>query len=234
VSAFSVERDGRVTVLSLDLRDEPVNLLTRAAGTELLEQVARVQADSSADAIVLASGKPEFLLFELLKACGDINDALAGDDDLGRTHLGLVLEVDADDAPLEDAQALDGDKLGGAPVAEIGTGTDAVVAAFYDTEDVERVPDLVIRLAHGAAVLVESDLDVGPFRGGLPCDDLFGGFGADGVETHLLGKVHDGVHLLGVAGADDAVVDGMDALACALGEEFLPGFLGHRVVNLLL
>jgi hypothetical protein len=73
----------------------------------------------------------------------------------------IVLQVDADDAAVEDAEALAGLEVGGAPVAEVGTGPEVVVAAFDDAEDVEGIPDLVFRVAHGAAVFME-----GPPTGG--------------------------------------------------------------------
>ena len=83
-------------------------------------------------------------------------------------------------------------------------------------------------------MLVNGDLDVG-FDGGLfPGGDLFGGFGADGVEAHLLGEGHDLVHFFGILSADDTVVDGTHALAGELGLDLGHGLSGHRVVGLFL
>jgi 3-hydroxyacyl-CoA dehydrogenase/enoyl-CoA hydratase/3-hydroxybutyryl-CoA epimerase len=59
VSVISVEHDGRVAVLVVDVPGAPVNTLSRAAGTELLERLAAAQADGAVDAIVLTSGKPD-------------------------------------------------------------------------------------------------------------------------------------------------------------------------------
>jgi len=59
VSVFSLERDGRVAVLVFDVPGSPVNILSRAAGTELLERLAAAQEDATVDAVVLVSGKPD-------------------------------------------------------------------------------------------------------------------------------------------------------------------------------
>ena len=137
----------------------------------------------------------ELLTDELLEAAIDIADALAGDDDRGlMAKLGLVLEVYADNASFEDLEGPDRAQARRSPVTEIGAGADAGVAAFDDTEDVEGVPDLILRvdlaiLRDAGAVLVEGDLDVELDRGGFPVDDLFGGFSADGVEAELLGAL---------------------------------------------
>ena len=48
---------------------------------------------------------------------------------------------------------------------------------------------------------MEGDLHVGLDGGLFPRGDLFGGFGADGVEAELLGEGHDLVHFVGVDGA---------------------------------
>lgn len=105
------------------------------------------------------------------------------------------------------------------------------VAAFDDAEDVERVPDFVFWIAHRAAVFVESDFDIELPGGGFPGDDLFGGFGADGVESHFFSEGHDRLYLVAAVGADDAVVDGVDAQAFALCEQLVHGDLGHGVVD---
>ena len=173
----------------------------------------------------------EILLFELFKAGSDIDDSRAGDDDLGLAHFGLVLEVDADDAAIEDAQALDGDEVRCAPVAEIGAGTYALIAAFDNSTDVERIPDLVFRVAHGATVFVEGDFDIGAYRCGFPCNDLLGGFSANGVQAHGLGKIHDTIDFVRVWSLDDPVVDCVHTEAFALGKEFLPRLFRHGVMN---
>ncbi len=84
----------------------------------------------------------EFLFLQLPKACRDLDDPLASDCDFGLPNRSLVLEVDADDAAFEDAEALDGDEVRGAPVADIGADADALIAAFDYTEDVKGVQTL--------------------------------------------------------------------------------------------
>ena len=113
------------------------------------------------------------------------DDFFAGYDH-GRFAIGgFVLEVHADDAAVENPQTLDGIQIGGTPMAEVGTGTDPMVAAFHHAENVERIPDLVFGIAHGTAVFVEGNLDIKLLRRGFPGGDLFGRFRADGVEFHL-------------------------------------------------
>ena len=154
-----------------------------------------------------------------------------------KSKLLLILEVHADDAAVKDAQALDGLQVGSRPVADVGAGADAGVAAFDDAEDVERIPDLILRvdltvLGEARAVLVEGDLDVELLGGGFPMGDLLGGFGADGVEAHLLGEGHDRVDLFLILGADDTIVDGVHALAGELGHRSPDGFM--RTLSLTL
>ena len=75
----------------------------------------------------------ELLADELLEAAVHIDDALAGDDDGGLVaELGLVLEVHADDTAFEDLEGPDGAQIRSGPVADVGAGADAVVAAFDD------------------------------------------------------------------------------------------------------
>ena len=108
----------------------------------------------------------ELLADEFLEAAIDIADALAGDDDRGLVaKLGLVLQVHADNAAFEDLEGPDRAQVRRGPVTEIGAGADAGVAAFDDTEDIDRIPDLILRvdravLSDAGAVLVEGDLDV--------------------------------------------------------------------------
>lgn len=78
------------------------------------------------------------------KAGGDIDDTGADGDDGSVAVLFLVLEVDADDAAFEDAEALDGIEMGGAPMADVGGDSEAGVATFNEAADVEGVPDFVI------------------------------------------------------------------------------------------
>ena len=55
-------------------------------------------------------------------------------------------------------------------------------------------------------MFVEGDFDVKLLGGGFPRGDLFGRFGADRVELHFLGELHDGADFLRVVGSDDTVV----------------------------
>ena len=124
-------------------------------------------------------------------------------------------------------------------MADVGAGAHPLVAAFDDPEDVEGIPDFILGvdravLGDTGAVLMDGDLDVELLGGGFPMGDLLGGFGADGVEAHLLGEGHDGVDLFLVLRADDAVINGADALAVQLGLDLGHGGVGHRVVGLLL
>jgi hypothetical protein len=108
----------------------------------------------------------ELLADEFLEAAVHVDHALAGDDDGGLVaELGLVLEVHADDAAFEHLDRPDGAQARSGPVADVGAGADAGVAAFDDAEDVEGIPDLVLCvdlavLGDAGAVLMEGDLDV--------------------------------------------------------------------------
>lgn len=81
------------------------------------------------------------------------------------------------------------------------------------------MPDFIFRLRHRPTVLVESDLDVEFFRCGFPRGDLLGGLGADCVETHFFGEGHDFSDFCRIIGLHHAVIDGVDALALALGKQ---------------
>lgn len=72
MSAFSLEHDGRVAVLILDLPSESVNTLTRSVVAELFERLAHLRAAESVDAIVLMSGKQDVFI-----AGADINEFVA-------------------------------------------------------------------------------------------------------------------------------------------------------------
>jgi 3-hydroxyacyl-CoA dehydrogenase/enoyl-CoA hydratase/3-hydroxybutyryl-CoA epimerase len=59
MTAFSVENQSGIAILTLDLVDEPVNKLTSAIRDEFVALLARLRADSTVRAIVLQSGKPD-------------------------------------------------------------------------------------------------------------------------------------------------------------------------------
>jgi len=59
MSGFSVERVGRVAVVTFDQPGTPVNVLTVAIGEELVALLERLAADVDVDAVVLASGKKD-------------------------------------------------------------------------------------------------------------------------------------------------------------------------------
>ncbi len=134
---------------------------------------------------------------------------------------------------VEDTQAFDGFEVGSAPMTQIGASTDERVAAFHDAEDVERVPNLVIRPVHRAAVFMEGDPHPRPDGSGFPCDDELGGFTANRVKPHVFGEIQHAVHVFGIARPDDAVAHGVDALAHALGLEFGHRGWRHGVANLV-
>ena len=171
----------------------------------------------------------KFLLFKLFQTSCDIDYARARDDDRGFTEGGFVLHMHADDAAIQNPQAFDRLQVGGTPVPEVRAGSDAFVAALYDSTDVERVPDLVFRIAHGAAMLMEGDLDIKFDGRSFPCGHLFGRFRADGVKFHFFGKCHDGPDFLGIVSTYHSIVHGADSLTGALGFEFGHGFGGHGV-----
>ena len=108
----------------------------------------------------------EILFLQFFKAGSDVHYAFTRNDHFGLTSACLVLEVDTDDATVEDSKALDGFEVGSAPVAQVSAGADTFVATFYKAADVKRVPDFVIRIAHGAAVLVEGNFHIGAYCSG--------------------------------------------------------------------
>ena len=173
----------------------------------------------------------EVLLTQLFQAGGHIDDSRSSYDHFGLAICFLILEVDAHDASIEDAEALDWDEVRRAPVAEIGTCAQAMVATLDDAEDVEWIPDLVVWVAHGAAVLVESDLYIGADGCFFPCGYLFGGLAAYSVEPHFFRKVHDLIYFFRGFAFYDAVVHSVHALALALGEELIDLCIRHSVAD---
>ena len=137
----------------------------------------------------------------------------------------------ADNASVENAEALDWNQIRGAPVAEIGARTHAVVAAFNHAKNIQWVPDFVFRVAHGAAVFVEGHLHIQLLRRALPIGDQFGGLAANRIEAHLFCKTHDGVDVLFSLCPDYAIVDGMHADSFELRLQFLHGRIRHGVMH---
>src|SRR6266545_2958320 len=112
----------------------------------------------------------EPLGLEFVQTAFDVGDTPAVDG-IGQTlsNLGAFLQVAADDATLEDAQALDRLKTGRCPVAGVGAGANARVTILDQRQHIFRVPDPVgsvldhaaIRtFLHPLAVFMDADLDV--------------------------------------------------------------------------
>lgn len=59
MSAFTLERRGGVTLVTLDLPNESLNTISKAVGWELEEVLTRLASDEPTKAIVLRSGKPD-------------------------------------------------------------------------------------------------------------------------------------------------------------------------------
>ena len=121
MSAFSVERDGRVAVALFDLPGASVNTLTTAVGDELVELLERLAGDDTVDAVVLISGKKDLFI-----AGADIDQfvALETAEDAGqlsRSGQQLVAQIAAFPKPL--VAAIHGACLGG--------GLELAMAARY-------------------------------------------------------------------------------------------------------
>jgi 3-hydroxyacyl-CoA dehydrogenase/enoyl-CoA hydratase/3-hydroxybutyryl-CoA epimerase len=58
MGAFALDTDGRVGVVTFNLPNAPVNMLSAEVGAELGEVLDRCTADAGIDAVVLRSGKP--------------------------------------------------------------------------------------------------------------------------------------------------------------------------------
>ncbi|MGE3578609.1 MAG: 3-hydroxyacyl-CoA dehydrogenase NAD-binding domain-containing protein [Vicinamibacterales bacterium] len=118
---FTVERDGRVAVVTFDLPGSPVNTLSRAAVAELGNLLAGLESDAAVEAIVLRSGKPHTFI-----AGADIREftALATADEaralIERGHV-LLNGLAAMRTPV--VVAIDGVCLGG--------GMELALAAHY-------------------------------------------------------------------------------------------------------
>ncbi|MDA1186005.1 MAG: enoyl-CoA hydratase-related protein, partial [Acidobacteria bacterium] len=121
MSAFAVERDGRVAVVLFDLPGSPVNTLTTAVGEELVEVLDRLAFDDTTDAVVLISGKKDIFIagadIDQFAALATAEDAR----DLSRSGQQMVERVAGFPKPL--VAAIHGACLGG--------GLEVAMAARY-------------------------------------------------------------------------------------------------------
>ena len=121
MSAFAVERAGRVAVVLFDLPGSSVNTLTTAVGEELVELLDRLAGDDTTDAVVLLSGKKDIFIagadIDQFVALGTAEDAR----DLSRSGQQMVERVAGFPKPL--VAAIHGACLGG--------GLEVAMAARY-------------------------------------------------------------------------------------------------------
>lgn len=79
MASFRSEMRGDVAVLTLDLPGEPVNTLSPIVGAEFVGELERLGKDDAVKAIVLVSGKQDFLVGADVKWLGSLHGASDGE-----------------------------------------------------------------------------------------------------------------------------------------------------------
>src|SRR5262245_34277820 len=95
----------------------------------------------------------------------------------------------ADDAALEDLDAIERIEAGGLPVTGVRARSDARIAILGHRDDVMRIPDLVVRVVGFSRVVVNANADVELLHERFDDVELVGLFGGDAVEAELLAEL---------------------------------------------
>ena len=144
-SAFTIERDHDVAIVTIDLQGEPVNKVTAALRAQFAELFPRLESDDSVRAIVLATGKPDTWL-----AGADIDEFLGmtsafDAESLSREGQALLLRLETLKKPV--VAAIHGACLGG--------GLETALACRYriatdHAKTVLALPEVQLGLIPGA------------------------------------------------------------------------------------
>src|ERR1043166_5468235 len=103
----------------------------------------------------------------------------------------LVLEVAADDAAFQNAQAIDRVQSRRLPMAGIGAGTDARVAVLDNRENIIGIPHPVTGVARLARMIMKTNHDVVFLDHLLDSVDGVGRFSRHRAQTHFFGELEN-------------------------------------------
>ena len=156
---------------------------------------------------------------------------------LAGANLGFVLQMAADDAALEDLDAVKRVQAAGLPVSRVRARADARVAILGNLDDVVRVPDPILRIVDAPRVVMDADPDVELLHKRLDDVQPFHVLRGDSVKAKAFGEGEDLAPFFGrgIGGdafvvADHAVVHRLDAVLLELGLHLRDDLVGSVVV----